>query len=231
MKTHPYFGCILYHPLLVQNNQRSSLNSERDETILMPPLSESLQALVEPIGGTEVTVTGENFAAYKSPNMNLSQTEISVNTSNGFEIFDVVNYVLTPCSVHNDSEMNCKTPKQSHPAMNELRSFKARYRFGFIFQSFEEEQDHGQGFRRNTSTAISVEMAIVKLPQIPVQHWSAYDVTEKEPLHLQAGATISNGYLLFFQIERGGEGRAFQHEVEVRVVSKATSPDTVLSYP
>ncbi|ELT94864.1 hypothetical protein CAPTEDRAFT_205366 [Capitella teleta] len=46
-------------------------------------------------GGTRVTVTGQNFAAETDPYLNLTQAEITLNTSDGQHTFNAVGYPLT----------------------------------------------------------------------------------------------------------------------------------------
>ncbi|ELT99097.1 hypothetical protein CAPTEDRAFT_217322 [Capitella teleta] len=70
-----------------------------------------------------------------------------------------------PCSVINDSEMTCKTPKLRLPPPNELGSFNAEYHhFGFLFNGYEEYQERDD--QRNTTTTLTIEVAIVELPSI-----------------------------------------------------------------
>ncbi|ELU10533.1 hypothetical protein CAPTEDRAFT_204352, partial [Capitella teleta] len=93
-----------------------------------------------------------------------------------------------PCSVINDSEMTCKTPKLRLPPPNELGSFNAEYHhFGFLFNGYEEYQERDD--QRNTTTTLTIEVAIVELPSIAKHHWPPHDVTKREPLTLEARMT------------------------------------------
>ncbi|ELU14357.1 hypothetical protein CAPTEDRAFT_211385 [Capitella teleta] len=144
-------------------------------------------------GGTELTVVGSNFEAESNPQMNLTQK--AINTLDGTKTFDEVKYPPTPCSVLKQSEMTCKTPELQLPSSEEFGSFKAEYRFGFIFDGFEDRQD----FEGNITSEITVEIAVVELHSISEHHWPPYDATRRQPLHIE----ISWGH--------------FQHEAVVRV--------------
>ncbi|ELU03750.1 hypothetical protein CAPTEDRAFT_185172 [Capitella teleta] len=127
-------------------------------------------------GGTKLTVAGSNFADESNPLMNITQMPIVVNNSDGTKTFDQVNYPLTPCTVRTDSKMACTTPKLELPPKDDFGSFTAEYRFGFIFEGFEEMEEMEES-TNDTRTSISVEVNIVELPPIAEHHWSPYDVT------------------------------------------------------
>ncbi|ELU09084.1 hypothetical protein CAPTEDRAFT_200088 [Capitella teleta] len=144
-------------------------------------------------GGTELTVVGSNFEAESNPQMNLTQKAIS--TLDGTKTFDEVKYPPTPCSVLKQSEMTCKTPELQLPSSKEFGSFKAEYRFGFIFDGFQEAHD----VEGNITSEITVEITVVELHSISEHHWPPYDATKRQPLNIE----ISWGH--------------FQHEAVVRV--------------
>ncbi|ELU04381.1 hypothetical protein CAPTEDRAFT_199879 [Capitella teleta] len=126
-------------------------------------------------GGTKITVVGENFFADSNPKMNLTQKAIEVNSPDGLNIFDEVNYPLTPCAVQNGTEMECRTPELQLPSVDDFSSFEVEYRFGFLFEGLEESQQLNEKW--NTTTAISVEIAIIQLPEIAKHTWPPYDIT------------------------------------------------------
>ncbi|ELU06064.1 hypothetical protein CAPTEDRAFT_190872 [Capitella teleta] len=83
--------------------------------------------------------------------------------------------------------MTCRTPKLRLSPTNELGSFKAEYRFGFLFKGFGEYQERDD--QRNTTTVLTIEVAPVELPPIAKHHWPPHDVTKREPLTLEARKT------------------------------------------
>ncbi|ELU04248.1 hypothetical protein CAPTEDRAFT_186887 [Capitella teleta] len=139
-----FFFCAFY-------NGRSSCQTDIPDEIPMHvthPIESNLH------GGTKLTVVGSNFEAESNPHMNL--TQMAINTPDGTKTFDEVNYPPTPCSVLKQSEMTCKTPKLQLPSSKEFGSFKAEYRFGFIFDGFEEPHD----VEINSTSEIIVEITI-----------------------------------------------------------------------
>ncbi|ELT94313.1 hypothetical protein CAPTEDRAFT_189669 [Capitella teleta] len=189
---------ILPHPVpvhLVLPTQSGTLRVSlgNNFTYMEIPVIDGVQPRALNIdGGTRVTVTGQHFAAESDPYLNLTQAAINLNISDEKHTFDAVAYPLTPCSVINNSEMTCRTPKLRLPPTNELGSFKAEYRFGFLFKGFGEYQERDD--QRNTTTVLTIEVAPVELPPIAKHHWPPHDVTKREPLTLEARTTKLRGF-------------------------------------
>ncbi|ELU12579.1 hypothetical protein CAPTEDRAFT_201627 [Capitella teleta] len=151
-------------------------------------------------GGTKVTVVGTNFAPERNPRMNLTQNTITANTSGVQVTFGEVNYPIMPCTVRNESEMSCITPRLQLPSVDEFGSFKVGYRFGFIFDGLEYDQGSSkENDVTRVTTSTTIEISIVELPWIKDHNWSPYDETKKESLEL---------------VMMWGQ---FQHEAVVRV--------------
>eukprot|EP00914_Ancora_sagittata_P031359 GHVO01063385.1.p1 GENE.GHVO01063385.1~~GHVO01063385.1.p1 ORF type:complete len:242 (+),score=16.47 GHVO01063385.1:73-798(+) len=156
-----------------------------------------------------MTVVGMNFIAAGSPHMNVTQLEITTNTSNGVNTFPQVNYppkvserlsrlrLMTtlhdfqPCSTHNETGMSCETPALSLPSKEEFGSFTAKFRFGFLFEGHEEyEELDGNANDTDEANSFSVEIEIVELPSVEEQHWPPYDPAKREVLNLEVSKTI-----------------------------------------
>ncbi|ELU03568.1 hypothetical protein CAPTEDRAFT_185631 [Capitella teleta] len=86
----------------------------------------------------------------------------SIDSPGGLNIFDEVNYPLTPCTVPNRIDMECRTPELQLPSVEEFGFFEADYRFGFQLERFEESKDSIEDM--NPANDSLVDISIIQLP-------------------------------------------------------------------